>query len=92
MLNSKSSRNFVEVLNILSRLRPLKRKNPPFSLNQIDETKVKLLNDIICIIHKKSPQSEINDFISDFLFQQVQPSAQSKYVPLYDGSVYPLPH
>ncbi|CAM4807959.1 unnamed protein product [Rotaria magnacalcarata] len=85
-------RGSVQYLEPITSPEKKKSKNPPSSLNQIDETKVKLVNDIICIIHKKSPQSEINDFISDFLFQQVQTSAQSKYVPLYDGSVYPLPH
>ncbi|CAF1442979.1 unnamed protein product [Rotaria sordida] len=69
--------------------------NPTVSSKQIEEQKVSSLDKIICIIHQKSTKVEVDDFLRDFLFRQVNQksntSSDSNIVqPICDGTIHPL--
>lgn len=52
-------------------IHPQTSPNPTEPPKQVVEQKVTSLDNIICIIHQKSTKVEVNDFLRDFLFRQV---------------------
>ncbi|CAF3762706.1 unnamed protein product [Rotaria sp. Silwood1] len=67
------------------------KKSKKTKLEQLIENKSEIVDNIICIIHKKGPpRDEIDDFFRDFLFSKIQAPQQQSISPIFDEKPYDL--
>ncbi|CAF1636763.1 unnamed protein product, partial [Adineta steineri] len=69
--------------------------NPTEPRKQVAEQEVTPLDKIICIVHQKSTKIEVDDFLRDFLFRQVNQKSNTSpdaniIQPICDGTIHSL--